>query len=111
MEPSAYSQAERVLYLRRNILDKLDVLELEGDSESVVEAVWGLCYSGINLCVFADGEIFDAMVRCLHYYGEGMELASSVEKMFWSAIRDVKAVISDRQKRRTRQYDRILSVY
>ena len=111
MRRTAYTKDERVLFLVGNIQDKLDVLDLEGDSESVVEAVWALCYSEVNLCVFADDEIFDAMVRCLYYYGAGMEIASSVEKMFMSAIRDVKAQIGDRQERRTHQYDRIASPY
>ena len=111
MERTAYSKDERVLFLARNIQDKLDVLDLEGDSESVVEAVWGLCYSEVNLGVFADDEIFDAMVRCLYYYGEGVDVSPNVKRMFRAAIRDVQEQISRRNERRAQQFDRITSPY
>ena len=111
MERTAYTKDERVLFLARNLQDKLNVLDLEGDSESVVEAVWGLCYSEINLGVFADDEIFDAMVRCLYYYGEGVDVSPNVKRMFRTAIRDVQEQISRRNERRAQQFDRITSPY
>ena len=98
-----------------DIESRLVALNFENDAESIVDALFSVVYSSSfdesRVYVAREDIIYDAMCQCLYFYEEGAEIPPSVEKMFRTAISDVKEHCENRQTRRTLQYERMTGLW
>lgn len=98
-----------------DIASRLDALNFENDAESIVDALYAFSYLSIydegKIYIATEETIYSAMCESLYFYEDGVEIPPSVEKMFMSAIRDVKEQISGRKARRVQQYEMMVGLF